>query len=484
MAVSLYTVRVVLNVLGAEDYGIYNVVAGVVTMFSFLTNSMATASQRYFSFDLGKNDFVSLKKTFDLTLTIYFFVGCFILLLAETVGLWFIRNKLVLPEKRFAVAIMVYHFSVTSFFLTIMTAPFLADIIAHEDMSIYAYVSIFEVLLKLVSVFLLQIFQIDKLWLYGLLLLVVAFLNTSIYRVICRIKYDECKYSFYWNFSEVKEMVSYIGWNLIGNTATVFKNQLVSILVNQFFNPVVNAARGIALSVNNAVASFSANFSTALNPQIVKCYAANEKEEMYSLVYKGCKLTFFLMWIISLPFIIEMPSVLELWLKNIPDYTVSFTQLVLIESLITSLSFPLMSAAQASGRIKLYQIVVGGIQLLNLPISWMVLKLGASPISVMIVSVVISLIALLLRIIIVNNLVGLSIVRFIFKTIVPIIFVTFFSSLCAVFIHIFLRRASFGNFVSIICVVLTTLLLVFVMGLTKQERSAVIETIENRIRIK
>ncbi len=480
MLVSLYTVRVVLNVLGAEDYGIYNVVAGVVTMFTFLTNSMATASQRYFSFDLGMKDFDSLKKTFNLTLIIYFFVGCFILIIAETIGLWFVKNKLVLPENRLDVAIWIYHFSIISFFLTIMTAPFLADIVAHEDMSIYAYVSIVEAFLKLLSVYLLQICSIDKLWLYSLLLLIIAFINTTIYRIICRIKYEECKYYFYWNFAEIKAMTSYVGWNLIGNTAAVFKNQLVSILLNQFFNPVVNAARGLALNVNNVLISFSANFSTALNPQIVKQYAANEKEEMYALVYKGCKLTYFLMWILSLPFIVEVQFVLNLWLKNIPEYTISFTRLVLVDSLITSLSYPLMSAAQASGRIKIYQIVVGGIQLLNLPISYLVLRFGAIPESVMIVSVIISLIALLLRIIIVNNLVGLSVAEYIMNTIVPIIFVSVFSMMAAIFIHKIFSKIYFGELFSIIVIVFSTILFIILFGLTKQDRSELIGIIKRR----
>ena len=319
MVVSLYTVRVVLNTLGAEDYGIYNVVAGVVTMFSFLSSSMATASQRYFSFALGENDNEKLKKYFSMSFTIYCLIALIVLVLAETVGLWFVVNKLVVPMERKDAAFWIYQASVFSMIFTILTAPFMASIIAHEDMNIYAYVSIIEVVLKLGIVFLLPLFAIDKLIFYGLLMAVVVFINTAIYRTICVKKYSECKFSFFWEKDLFKELISYTGWNMFGAAVGVFKYQVVNIILNQFFNPIVNTARGIAQQVNSAVNSFAQNFSTAVRPQIIKTYASGEKDKMLQLMFRSCKATFLLMYVFALPLILEMPYVLKLWLKNVPD---------------------------------------------------------------------------------------------------------------------------------------------------------------------
>lgn len=363
--VSLYTVRVVLATLGAEDYGIYNVVAGVVTMFSFLSGAMATASQRYFSYALGQNDEVQLKRYFSMSFTIYCLIALVVVVIAETCGLWFVENKLVVPLERQQAAFWIYQASIFPTVCTILTAPFMASIIAHEDMNIYAYVSIVEVVLKLGIVFLLSLFPADKLIVYGFLMAAVVFVNTAIYRSICARKYRECRFSFFWDKRLFKELVGYTGWNMFGASVGIFKNQLVNIVLNQFFSPVVNAARGIAYQVNGAVTSFSQGFSTAVRPQIIKSYASGNKEEMLALMYRSCKATFFLMYVFTLPLSLEMSYVLGLWLGNVPENAILFTRLALLDALIDSVSYPLMTAAQATGKIGLYQSVVGGILLLN-----------------------------------------------------------------------------------------------------------------------
>lgn len=276
MLVSLYTVRVVLNVLGAEDYGIYNVVAGVVTMFSFLSGAMASASQRYFSFDLGKGDTEHLKITFSVTLSIYLLLILVVVILAETVGLWFVNNKLVIPPERMMAAKWIYQFAVLNFVVTMITTPYMAIIIAHKKMSVYAYVSIIEVSLKLGIVFLLKVLPYDKLIVYGILLAVVSFINTSIYRFYCYKNYSECKFLFVKDKKLFKELISYSSWNLFGSVASMVRNQGLTILLNLFFGPLINALRAVAMQVNVAVLSFAQNFSTALRPQIIKSYAANE----------------------------------------------------------------------------------------------------------------------------------------------------------------------------------------------------------------
>lgn len=397
MAVSLYTVRVVLNVLGAEDYGIYNVVAGVVTMFGFLSGAMATASQRYFSFDLGKGDTENLKKTFSVTLTIYALLALLIVILAETVGLWFVYNKLVIPLERLTAAKWIYQAAVASFLFTLITTPYMSAIIAHENMDVYAYVSIVEVVLKLGIVFLLQVLPFDKLIVYGFLLLAVAVINTSLYRLYCVKKYTECRFRFLWDKKLFIEIFSYTGWNTFGAAVGVFKFQLVNILLNQYFSPVLIAARGIASQVNSAVSSFAINFSNAVRPQIIKLYAAEQKKEMLTFMFTSARYTFFLMFLLAVPLCFEMNSVLGLWLKNVPENTVIFTQLLLIDVMIDSISYNLGIGIQATGRIKWYQIIIGGLLMLNLPVSWILLALGFVPTSVFIVGIVITFIAFICR---------------------------------------------------------------------------------------
>ena len=473
MLVSLYTVRVVLNVLGAEDYGIYNVVAGVVTMFSFLSGAMATASQRYFSFDLGKGDSEHLKTTFSVTFQIYVLLAFVVILLAETVGLWFVNHKLVIPAERMTAANWIFQAAIVSFLLTLITTPYMASIIAHENMNVYAYVSIIEAGLKLGIVFLLKVLPYDKLIVYGLLLAAVAFINTSIYRFYCHNHYEECKFRFVKDGKLFKEIVSYSGWNLFGASVGVAKNQILNILLNINFGAIVNAARAVSSQVNTAVVSFSQNFSTALRPQIIKAYAAEKKEECMSLVFRGCKFTFYLMYVFALPLVLEMNIVLKVWLKNPPEYAVIFTCLALIDAVVDSISYPLMTLAQATGKIKLYQGVVGGVLLCNLPVSYIALKLGAPAYSVMIISVCMTFLAFVLRLFIVKRLTSMSIVQFLLKTALPCMVVSIISAVVPCFIRIKLYEG-WGSFFFVIFIsVLCTSLSVLFIGMSKIERKAV-----------
>ena len=480
MLVSLYTVRVVLATLGAEDYGIYNVVAGVVTMFSFLSGSMATASQRYFSFALGQNDEVQLKRYFSMSFTIYCLIALVVVVIAETFGLWFVENKLVVPAERAQAVFWIYQASIFSTVCTIVTAPFMASIIAHEDMNIYAYVSVVEVVLKLSIVFLLSLFSADKLIVYSLLMAAVVFMNTALYRGICARKYVECRFSFFWDKELFKELVGYTGWNMFGASVGVFKNQLVNIVLNQFFSPVVNAARGIAHQVNAAVNSFSQGFSTAVRPQIIKSYASGNKDEMLALMYRSCKATFFLMYVFTLPLSLEMPYVLGLWLGNVPENAILFIRLALLDALIDSVSYPLMTAAQATGRIGLYQSVVGGILLLNAPVSYLVLKLGAPPYGVFVVAIGCVLVATVARLIILKSLIGFSLMKFLSKVIIPVVV----ASVVALAISLVCSKAGSQGFlrlcsttaVSVLCLGLSG----FFIALTKDERQWVLSLVKGK----
>jgi O-antigen/teichoic acid export membrane protein len=473
MLVGLYTVRVVLETLGAKDYGIYNLVAGVVTMFGFLSGSMATASQRYFAFELGRGDYEQLQKTFSLSFFIYIVIAIVVLLLAETIGLWFVNNKLIIPQDRMEAVYWIYQCSIISFLFTILVTPFMAIIIAHEDMDIYAYVSIIEVLLKLGSVFLLQFIRMDKLQLYGILICVTVMINTVIYWIICSKKYKKCQFRFYWDKNLFKEITSYSGWNLFGASVGIFKFQMVNILLNHFFNPVVVAARGIASAVNSAVITFSQNFSSAMRPQIIKHYAMGQKKKMLSLAFSGAKGTYFLMYLFILPLILEMPTVLSIWIKNVPPYAVVFTRLVLIDHLIDSISIPIAVLIQATGRIKLYQSLVGGILLLNLPVSWVVLLLGTPAHYVMIVSLSITFIAVFVRLIIASSLLNYSLIQFFMEVMLPIIMVTVLAMIFPVILCMDLKQNLFRLFLVTGVSIISSCGCMYMIGFNKVERDRI-----------
>ena len=483
MLVSLYTVRIVLNILGVEDYGIYNVVAGVVTMFSFLSGAMATASQRYFAFEMGKGNEDGLQKIFSVTMTIYVLLALIIALLAETVGLWFVNTKLVIPTERMVAVRWIYQFAILSFMVTLLTTPYMASIIVHENMNVYAYVSIVEAALKLGIVFLLQALPYDKLIVYGGLLLIVACINTGLYKGYCKKHYSECRFYLVWDKILFKEMVSYSGWNLFGASVGVVKNQIINVLLNIFFGPLVNAARGISSQVNSAVVSFSQNFSTAMRPQIIKNYASENYKETIQLVFRGCKGTFFLMYLFSLPLMIEMPYVLKLWLKEPPEMAVLFTRLALLDALIDSISYPIMTLAQATGRIRLYQGIVGGIQLLNLPISFYALFLGAQAYSVMVIAVIVTIITFFVRLLILKRLIYFPMKLFLRRVVWSVLIIALLSSVLPIVINRYLK-VGFARLVLIsVFSCISVGILVFFLALSSNDRKLMIIELRKKLYI-
>jgi O-antigen/teichoic acid export membrane protein len=465
MLVSLYTVRVVLETLGAEDYGIYNVVAGVVAMFGFLSNAMAGATQRYLAFEIGRGDGDRLRRIFSLSLFTYILIVIIVLFFTETIGLWFINKKLIIPSERKIAILWVFQFTLISFLFTVLTSPYMAVIIAHENMSIYAYVSIIEAILKLGIVFILQRVLFDKLKLYSVLLCFVTITITIVYQSICVLKYHESRFKFYWDKKLFIEILSFSGWNLFGATVSALKNPVVNIILNQFFDPIVVASRSIATSVNNAVMSFAGNFNNALRPQIIKTYASGQKTETLRLLYSGTKGTYFLMYIIVMPLLLEAPTILALWITTPPKYTILFLRFTLIDILIESINYPIVTVAHATGNIKLYQCVANGISLLCLPLSWIALALQTPIYSVMLISIIITLIALISRIIIINRIAGFIVKEFIKEVILPISIITIITAIPLIISHyIFINRmirlfsiTSLSIIVTCICVYLIVL---------------------------
>lgn len=480
MAVSLYTARVVLNTLGIEDYGIYNVVAGFVTMFGFLNSAMASATQRFLAFEIGRNDKIQLRNVFSMSINIHFLIASIILILAGTVGLWFVNSQLTIPTDRMAASRFVYLFSIFTLLVNMVSVPYNALIIAHERMNVFAWVSIVEVSLKLLIVFMLQWFGFDKLKFYAILMFGLALLIRLIYGVYCNRKFNESKFRFYWDKPLFKTLASYAGWNLWGNAAVAIMGQGVNILLNIFFGPAVNAARGIAYQIRGAVNQFVHNFQMAMNPQIIKSYAANDLKYMHQLIFQGAKFSFFLLFTLTLPIILEAEIVLSIWLKTVPEYTVVFTRLVLINILIDSISGPLMTAAQASGKIKLYQGVIGGLLIFNLPVSYLFLKLGFLPEITIYVSIGISIIALIIRLLILKNLVKLDILKFIYQVIFRIQIVGIIALLAPFLLFVILddslTRLFLVGFCSFFCSVFT----IYLVGLNASEKKYCIRVIINR----
>lgn len=470
MAVSLYTSRIVLNILGVEDFGIYNVVGGFVTMFGFLNSAMASASQRFLAFEIGKDDRTQLRNVFSMSINIHFLIAIFILLLAETAGLWFVNTQLTIPPERMIAAKWVYQFSILTLMVNMVSVPYNAMIIAHERMGVFAGVSIIEVTLKLLIVFMLQWFRFDKLKLYAVLMFGVALIIRLIYRIYCNRRFKESRFRWYWDKTLFRILVNYSGWNLWGNAAAVIMDQGINILLNIFFGPVVNAARGIAYQVRGAVNQFVYNFQMAINPQIIKSYAANNLKYMHQLIFQGAKYSFFLLFALSLPILFETEIILSLWLKTVPEYTVIFTRLIILNILIDSISGSLMTAAQASGKIKLYQGAVGGLLILNLPVSYLFLKMGFLPEVTLYVSLSISIIALLTRLKIISPLVHFDTIDFFKSVILRIISVILISISLPSIIYFSCEK----HFVRLIMVgvlsVVSVGLAIYLVGIDKTEK--------------
>jgi O-antigen/teichoic acid export membrane protein len=473
----------VLNVLGVEDYGIYSVVGGIVSFFSFLSGTMASATQRFFSFALGQKDFEKLKKTFTVNWIIYGGIAVIALVLLETVGLWFVNEQLQVPPERFEAVRWIYHFSALTFIATIFTTPFMAIIIAHEDMQIYAYVSIVEAIMKLGIVFLLMYLPWDKLELYGMLIFTVSVVNTVIYITICCLKYRECQFRrFYWEKGLLYEIIGFTGWTLFGQVTSVARNQAVTILLNQVFNPVVVAARAIATSITSHVNVFASNFNVGLYPPIIKSYAADNKKEMFSLIINGSKITFFLLWVFALPLFLEMESILHIWLKNPPFEAVLFTRLALVEVLINSISSPIATAARAPGKMKIYELTLGSIQIAIFVVSWFVLKMGAAAYLVFVVAIVANVVIFFVRLLIVRTLIRLPIRLFFNQTLLPVCTVILLSSISSFAIYKFLPKEFIFTCLSIFSSIILSCICMYFIGMDKQERVKVQNIIVNRIR--
>ena len=473
MVVSLYTSRVILNALGVEDFGIYNVVGGVVAMFSVISGSLSAAISRFITYELGKGDQSKLNKIFSASVTIQLLLSLIIVVLIESVGVWFLNAKMTIPAERMTAANWVLQFCIITFVINLISVPYNAAIIAHERMSAFAYISILEAVGKLAIAFSIMVSPIDRLIFYAILMCVVAVVVRLTYGHYCKKHFTECTYHFHWDKDILMKMFGFAGWNFIGATSGILRDQGGNIVINLFCGPSVNAARGIANQVNAAITGFVTNFMTALNPQITKSYAVGDKDYMMTLIFQGARLSFYMLLLLSLPIIINTHYILVMWLKLVPEHAVLFVQLILVFAMSESISNPLITAMLATGNIRNYQIIVGGLQLMNLPVSYILLRMGYIPETVLIVAIIISQCCLAARLYMLKGMIGLSPVKYLRKVYLNVIGVAILS----VIVPMFLSKEMDESFLSFFAITLISLLLtamvIFFVGCNKKERALV-----------
>lgn len=477
MVISLFTSRVILQTLGVEDYGIYDVVGGVVILFSFINDGMTTSTLRFLTFELGAGHKNKLHEVFVTSLHIHLLISLLIIVLSETAGLWFVMEKMVIPPERMTAALWCYQLSIFTAVVNIMSYPYNAAIIAHEKMSAFAYISILDAVLKLLLVYLLLVFSYDRLIIYAFLFACEKLLLRSVYNIYCTRHFEECHYRWIYKKSLFKEMLAFAGWNMWGNLAYVVSAQGLNMLLNVFFGPVANAARAVAIQVQSAVSMFAGNFQMAINPQITKTYATGQMKETHQLIFRSSRFTFCLLLILCLPLIVETPAILGLWLKNVPDYSVSFVRLLLITLMVQQSSNPIATAVAATGQVRKCESIIGSLMLIIVPIAYLALKMGGQPWAVYTVHLCVAVVVFCVRLRIVMPLIGLKINEYIRKVLTRCGLVL----LLAMVVPYAMKQLPYSgigfSLLNISLMVLCTIALSLGVGLEAQERKLLVSKV-------
>jgi len=474
MFVALYTSKIILRVLGETDFGVYNVVGGLVLVLSFLNNTMTLSTQRFITYYLGQGNQCLLRKVFSTSVIIHFIVATIIFILGETLGLWFFNNYMNIPIDKLQQATIIFHLSLFSSIISVISIPYNASIIAHEKMSAFSVISIIETSLKLLIVLILPFFVIDKLILYGILMLAVVVIIRLIYGLYCSSHFEETNFKFVKDKLLFIEMLRFTSWSLGGNISFIAYTQGTNILLNMFFGPIVNAARGIAFQVQTAMQSFITNFQMAINPQIIKAYSLKELETMHKFIFQSSKLSYLLMLLMSLPIIIEMPYILRLWLGEYPQYTVIFCRLLIFSTIITSLSNPLHVGINATGYVKKYNIVVGGLYLSILPLAYCALKIGLEPYSVFIIQILVMFVTNFFLVKMGIKQLYLSINSFFNTVLLKVFLITIFAPILPLFLKYLLFEGLLRLTIIILSSIVYSSILIWYIGLKKEERSIII----------
>ena len=481
MTTSLFTSRVVLDALGAADYGIYNVVGGVVVLFSFLNNALLAATQRYLNFNIGQNNLKQTNIVFCMSMNTYFILSLVVLLLGETIGLWFLSTQLNIASERMYAAQWVYQFSLIQFVANLLRIPYNASIIAYERMNFYAYVSLIEVIVKLAVVYLLYITTFDKLIAYSFLYTIIPIIIAYVYKVYCNHYLETTHYHCFWDKKTFKELFGFSGWSLFGSLANLSAQQGLNILINIFYGVTVNAAAGIANQVSANVYGFISNFQTAFQPQIVKSYAANEINRFFKLIFQTSKFSYFMVIILVIPILFTINELLDIWLKDVPEYTAGFCRLILIMMVVEAVSAPLWMSVHATGKIRNYQMLMAVLMFLNLPVAYFFLKFGYSPYSVWYVRIAVNIIVLISRCVYIKYNIGFPLSQYVRQVIMPILKVTIMALPIPMLIYKFSSILGI-NFILIgLISFVVTLITTYFLGLDKQEKDLINNFIRRKI---
>ncbi len=482
LAVGLYAARIILQTLGASDYGLYNVVGGIVSMFTFINGTLATGTQRFLTFALGEDDSQKLRSVFSTASYLHFVFAFIVFIISEVVGLWLLYHEMQIPEGRMNAASWVFQFSMIAAMVAIIQVPYMSSLIAHEKMDIYAWVSIYDAVMKLLIIYLIQVVDTDKLILYAFLFLLVHLSTAFIFIVYCRRMYVECRMFGDFNKETFREIASFSGWNIFGCGAVALQGQGVNILLNMFFGTIINAARGIAFQVNGIILQFVNNFQTAVNPQIVKLYASGQKDKMIHLVINNSKMAAYLFLLIAVPIFIELEFVLSIWLGDYPDYTPVFLRIIIIQSLVQTITRPVVMAIHAVGKMKAVNLTSGTALLLILPVTYILLRLGFSPVTVFWVNVIPWFVELFFELYWLNKYIGFPFWDF-YRRVYAIVFpLTMLMYAVPYFTKKILELDGWHSLI-VTCVVSTisTFLIVCYMGISKSLRLKIFNNVYFRI---
>lgn len=488
LLITFYTTRVVLKVLGVEDYGIYNVVCGFVAMFAFLNTSMSNGIQRFFNFELGRNGAEGANKVFNTAILIQLLLSFVIIILAETIGMWYMYNKMVIASERFTAGIWIFQFSIVSFIFVIMQVPYTAAVMAHESMDFYAYISILDALLKLAAVLILPYIKQDQLILFGFLYMIISVIDFIFYAIYAKRKYEEIKLKFCFNNDLFKSMLSFSGWNIFGSFSGVIRSQGLNLILNFFFGPIVNAARGVAYQINSGVQSFVSNITIPVRPQVIQSYSRGDLNRTMNLMYGISKLSCYFSTLMIIPVSLEINYILHLWLgENVPEHTDSFSIIVLLCSYQGNLNSAVSNVVHATGKMKNYQLWCSIVKMLSIPVAFILLNFGLIPESALFVVLIFDILGHVIALIIFKTLVTFSITDYFKKVIAPILEIIIISLLISYPIHLFLEESFLRLLLTLAACWICTGLSIYYIGLEKHERKMLIQlskSIKSRIFIK
>ncbi len=473
MSIGLYTSRKLLFELGVTDYGICNVVGGLVSMFLMVSDSLSLAISRFLTYSIGKDNETKRNAVFCSTIIVQLALIILFIIISETLGLWFFNNKLNIPADRVNASMILYQLSIVSFCINLISVPYNAVIVAHEKMSAFAFISLYEASMKLAIVFVLSLTSVDKLVMFAILSCLIGLSVRMIYGLYCKRNFKECQFHFIFERNTLSELLKFSSWNFLGTSSVILRVQGGNILLNIFFGPAVNAAKGISNQVNSMLHSFVANFMTAINPQIIKSFASNETQHMNDLMLYGAKFSCFTMILLGTPFIIDIDYILHLWLGNAPEHSALFLRLIIIYTLFETLSVPIATGIIATGKIKYYEMTTSCVELLNLPLAYILFRFGFIPETITIVFIIIAQFTIIVKLYFIHKATGFSITEYLKNVYLRCIIVAVMSCL-APFIAYNIMACSFIRLV-IICLVswLSSCLLIYFLGCGKKEREVI-----------